>query len=332
MRYLLGSLAALVLLALLGALVPLAFTPHHAWRTPAAFDGERLCNPYQDLGPKWLKANFHAHSNVREGSHPPCAVIARYHAAGFDLAQVSDHMALTDTSSCNPGFIPTYEHGANLQEVHFTAIGANRTLSERYPLLQLTPQKQHTIDRLKGVAEYVVINHPWKPIGFSLAEMARLDGYDAIEVQGMGSGKIGRWWDVALTSGYPAWCFTGDDAHFPDRPFFGTRFTWLNVTSTDREAVLADLKAGRFFCGSRKDEGADEVVFPTAVVASGGAVSLTLSAPARKLRWIGAGGKVLAAENEVSRSRQSLGEEPYLRVEIETSGEDLFLNPVRRCR
>lgn len=327
----------LAALAALSIAIPIAgvaalplFTPPANGHSPAPFHGDAVCNPYRTLDGDWFRANFHAHSWRVEGKQSPCGVIAAYHRLGFAVAQVSDHALLTDTSSCNDGYIPTYEHGVNASEVHFTAIGAARALVDRYPFHQGLAQKQETIDRLRADGAFVVINHPCFHHAFTPEDMARLDRYQAIEVDTRFC-RDAVAWDEALTAGHAAWCFAGDDNHDASRPGTGSRFLYVDAPSTGPADVLEALRSGRFVCGTRLDYNTDEIVpAPRSVEVRGDRVHVSLQVPAT-VRWIGAGGRVLREEAGVREDEMALGAEPYLRIEASTPSEKVYLQPVRRC-
>lgn len=330
-----------LVVVLLAAFVPTLFTARHAWRTPHAFTGPKICNPYEATngsiatsgpGPHWFRANFHAHSNVWEGKQPPCELIAKYHSIGFEVAEVSDHQALTDTSACNESFIPTYEHGANLRSVHFLAIGAKQKLFDRYPLWVGLAQKQETIDRLKADADFVVVNHPCHNHGFFPSDFQWLDGYDAVDVQGHFC-KDSSFWDAALTAGYPAWCFSGDDVHDVSKPITGARYVYLHADSTKPADVERSLHAGTYVCGFRLDEATEPLVpFPKSLtVSSSGEIAVSLAVPATKLDWIGENGRILREDHDVSDASFPMANEPYVRVEAWTGSQRAYFQPVRRC-
>ena len=325
--------AAVVLLLLAFTFLPAIFTARHAWRTPKPFSGPKVCNPYDALASDthWFRANFHAHSNVWEGKQPPCEVIAAYKKLGYDVAEVSDHGALSDTSACNDAFIPTYEHGANLRSVHFSAIGALRTIRDRHPVWVGLSQKQETIDRLKEVSEFVVVNHPCHNGAFSPSDFSKLEGYDAVDVQGLYC-KSTEFWDSALSSGTPAWCFAGDDIHDIRKAGTGARYLYVDAPDTKREDVIRALRAGHFVCGFRKDDATDsDVPYPSALAVSNGTISLAIAKKATLVRWIGEEGKVLREDRDVSSATFPMETHPYVRLEIETASQRIWTQPVRRC-
>jgi len=334
-------LAALVALLVVVAVVPaLLFTRAHAWRTPHPFTGAKVCNPYEATngaiattgpGPHWFRANFHTHSSAWEGKQPPCDVVAAYHKLGYEVAEVSDHGVISDTSSCNPEYIPTYEHGANARSVHFTVIDAKAVQPDRYPLWVGLAQKQDTIDRLKSDGSYVVVNHPCHNHGFFPGEFQWLEGYDAVDVQGHFC-KDSSFWDSALTAGVAAWCFSGDDVHDVTTPATGARYVYVHAASTSRADVLAALRAGTFVCGFRLDEATEPFVpFPTALTVSAGTISLTIARPAKTIRWIAEGGAILREDRDTDHATFPMGAHSYIRVEAQTGSQRAYFQPVRRC-
>ena len=321
--------------AVVGLAVAPLFTPSHSWRPPTPFAGAQLCNPYQDASPdsaaSWFRANFHAHSSRFEGHQAPCDVVAAYHQRGYAVAEVSDHGLLTDTSACNASYIPTYEHGTNLDLVHFTAIGVTHAQLDRYPLWQDVDQKQATIDDLRADGAFVVVNHPCFKHSFKPDDFSKLDGYQAVEIQTRYCHDSSGW-DDALTAGRAVWCFTGDDNHDTRSVWTGYRYLYVDAPSTEPADVMAALRGGRFVCGWKQDDATDDVVpYPRSLQVHGDLVSLQTSVKASSIRWIGAGGKLLRETANADADEMRIGDEPYVRVEVATPSQKVYYQPIRRC-
>ncbi len=196
------------------------------------FAGRDWYNPYEQVHPggRWLRANFHAHSNAwgfftNGRKNTVKDILVKYDSLGYDIIGISDYQHITDslafagagTPSRSRLFIPVYEHGFNLLKTHQGSIGARKVYWNDFILPQTRSQKQHILNKLGERSTLVTLNHPAWMHGYSPGHVRRLSGYHLFEVLNDFWISEGLW-DVALSSGKPAMLIAGDDAHNVFKP------------------------------------------------------------------------------------------------------------------
>lgn len=200
---------------------------------PRPFEGAYWYNPYEQLangGKRWLRANFHAHSNAWGGltsgrKNTVDDILLIYDSLGYDIIGISDYQHITleegvwenEQTGSRMLTIPVYEHGYNIKKTHQGVIGARKVYWNDYILPQTRSQKQHVIKKLKEHGRLVVLHHPDWIGGYNKRDMRSLTGYDLFEV--LNDFWISEdLWDVALSAGRPAMLLAGDDAHNVFKP------------------------------------------------------------------------------------------------------------------
>jgi hypothetical protein len=196
------------------------------------FSGPYWYNPYEQVHPggRWLRANFHAHSNTwgffTNGRNNTVEdILDKYDSLGYDIVGVSDYQKITETqglagSGTTSGsrlFIPVYEHGFNLLKTHQGSIGARKVFWNDFILPHTRSQKQHILNRLGERSALVALNHPAWMGGYGHRDVRRLSGYHLFEVLNDFWISEGLW-DEALSSGKSAMLIAGDDAHNVFKP------------------------------------------------------------------------------------------------------------------
>ncbi len=231
-----------------------------------------------------------------------------------------------------PVHVPCYEHGYGLTQQHQTVLGAASVDWFEYPLFQLAANKQHVLDRLKRGAPLVVLNHATKGVGYSPADFRRLGGYDALEIASKNiTAKDGtRFWDEALSAGHAVFGVAADDGHRQYK-IKHSAMGWVEIDGRERTtpAVLDALRAGRFY--SVWAERATPGTEVESVRIEEGRLRVKLTNDADELRAIGQDGEV----RQVSRNQPGIeyvirADDPYLRVEVDSAGTTIFLNPLFR--
>ena len=200
-------LAALALALAALAYFELVWPPRYEFPPPTPFKGDRWYNPYAGYRGGGLLANFHAHSEVwgglTFGDTPRHELYALYKQRGYDVIGISDYMTIAPPQNAGDIYLSAYEHGYTPGRRHQTVIGASRVSWFDYPLGGSVEQKQDVLDRLRPEAQFLIINHPTKADSYAIEDLAKLTGYDALEV----ASKYGMWddfWDAALSAGRPA--------------------------------------------------------------------------------------------------------------------------------
>jgi hypothetical protein len=307
---------------------PYLIFPAYDFPPPTPFHGTHWYNPYDGATAPWQMANFHAHSRawggVTNGRQQPNQVIARYASLGYALPTLSNYLE-TDTIA---GTLAVYEHGLNLTKAHALVIGARRVDWLDFPLGQGIQHTQFLLNRLSADGE-VAITHPYLRGAHSLDDMARLAGYDLLEVVSH-FGCAEAYWDAALSAGRPIWGIGGDDTHnASDARQTGRMWTLVSAASLSRDDVLAALRAGRTIT-VRGRAGRDAVAMRT-VAMRGDTLSVELDRHVERIEFIGQQGRLLARTSGDARASFVVpAGEPYVRTVVRDAGTTLFLNPVVR--
>jgi hypothetical protein len=336
-RHLRRFFAALVLALAVLAYFELAWAPFYEFPAPQPFRGDHWYNPYAGYRGGGLLANFHAHSEawggLTFGNTPRHELFAMYKARGYDVIGISDYMSLSQPDGdAGEIYLSSYEHGFTPGRHHHTVIGADHVSWFDYPLGRSTRQKQDVIDRLRASAPFVVVNHPTKAASFSIADLERLTGYDAIEV----ATKYGVWddfWDAALSAGRPIWGMAADDGHAQTETDAGSHLgigaVVVHTAERTPEAILRALRDGRFHSlYTRQGEG--PIALELCEIENG-QLHVRVGERANVIRFYGPYGDLRYEVSGRPEASYSIGaDDPYVRVEVIAHGAVLFLNPVLR--
>jgi hypothetical protein len=214
---------------------------------------------------RFFRGNLHCHSNRSDGLREPEEVAAAYRGAGYDFLCLSDHFEeeygwrVTDTRPFrDEGF--TTIVGAELS----SAPWGNRnaywvTAAGLPPDFAAPPPGEHAeaILRARALGAFVVMLHPGlNNLPHAAAvESPALEAVHAVEVYNhncamaaLPDRAFGAYMlDGLLEGGRKVLANAGDDAHFGHpRDRFGG---WVEVYSDrlDPDALLASLKAGRYY-------------------------------------------------------------------------------------
>jgi len=332
------------------------------------FSGQYWYNPYEQVHPggRWLRANFHAHSNAggfftngRKNTRED--IVLKYDSLGYDIIGISDYQHITDslalagagTPSAPRLYIPVYEHGFNVLKTHQSSIGARKVYWNDFILPQTWSQKQHILNRLQERAALVALNHPAWMGGYSQRDVRRLSGYHLFEVLNDFWISEGLW-DVALSSGKPAMLIAGDDAHNVFKPTDLARdltmifSNSLPGTSCPPKTVYRALETGaaygievtrRVARGSvvQKRACLDAMPVLQSCRIKGDSLVVVLTGRARQFNFIGQDGAFLksvpgTADGAADSAFYILqAQDRYVRVKISLpDSSHLYLNPVMR--
>jgi len=325
--------------------------PIYTFEEPKPFYGDKFYNPYQSLEPdRWRKCSFHLHSHSwLEPTHnvnTPEEFYAAYRKLKFDAIAISNHMAIDETYSESPLYIPAYEHGYSIKKIHQLALGAQKVVWYDCVILQNLNHKQYIIDLLKEHSRYVALNHPGIRKGYLPDDMKYLSGYDFVEVLNRHH-IYEEEWDAALSHGHKVWLIASDDAHSVDNIGEVQRSaTFVNVSDDNTsvltgDAILERLAQGAAF-GVRfpsslatwedKILAAENVSFPVAIRVQEDSLHVVWQERMTQIDFIGDTGNLLKTSIDTDTAFYSLRpEDTYVRVRI-TSPEGLvyYLNPVIR--
>src|SRR5262245_4241343 len=250
-----ASLAVIVLL-------PYLRGPVYRFPNASPFVGSTLLNPYAELGADWQRANLHAHGRAWSGLtngrlQSDEEIVRAYRSFGYSVAGVSDyhHIAAHEGVAT----LPIYEHGYNIGKRHQLAIGARRVVWFDFPLGQTLSHQQFVIDRVASSADLVALTHPSSRDAYTPANLAKLTGYQLIEVVN-GPFRFEETWDAALSAGRLVWGIGNDDTHDLDDPRrTAMAWTMINASTNTLPDIVEALRSGRAYAVSRTNEIASAV-------------------------------------------------------------------------
>ena len=325
-------LRSLAILALSVLLLPYVLVPVYMFPAPTPFAGQILYNPYDGLGQRWQRANFHAHSRawggVTSGVQSADELRAAYVARGYDVIGISNYHQITRADG-DSAFLPIYEHGFSIRKTHQLVIGARRVLARDFPLWQTTQAKQYLLTRLRDSFALTAVVHPYLRTGYGVAQLAALSGYDLLEVRSHWA-DASAWWDAVLSAGNPIWAIGNDDSHDVGKPReVGVVWTEVNAATAAPAAILSALRRGRMYVVAG-------VTGKTAarlesVVVHGDTVTTRFDQSMDTIEVITDGGTVrskVSGSQDVSYVVTSA--DHYARVIATSPGGTLYINPVLR--
>ncbi len=221
--------ACLKLVAAFGLLFVLALVvtgvgPVYSFRSPEAFSGEDIFNPYAslDTAQGWKRAVFHTHTRVK-GPWPmnecpqwPSYVDSVYRVLGYDIITFSNHNEITTHPFDSTLQVNVYEHGYSIPQYHLLVFGSRKVIHWD-PLLPLTSsQKQFALDYLGRSSDFIQMNHPYRVRFTRKKHLEDVSGYQIMELDTHISTE-NEYWDWALSAGHYSFGLANDDLHFPDR-------------------------------------------------------------------------------------------------------------------
>jgi hypothetical protein len=325
------------------------FCPAYSFTDNKPFSGDKWYNPYAntDSG-TWIKCNFHAHvkawGGISNGHGTVADVWKGYDSLGYTIHCVSDYHKINDDFKDNPEYISAYEHGYNIKKTHQLILGGDKVHWLDYILPQTLSNKQDILNKLsKEDDNVIIINHPGMRNGYTADDMKYLVNYDCIEILNPQAISLTQW-DAALSSGMPVFAVGDDDMHNVFHPLeMGRYCTWLNVTSVNRQNVLAALKEGKGYAMSigqiqNEDHFARQRRISSGLPVlknfflSGDTLSIEMSKDTREMKFIGQNGKILATVNNTATASYVLKPgDTYVRISAQFGdGTEIFLNPVFR--
>ena len=201
----------------------------------------------------FFKANFHCHTTNSDGRLDPASVVSFYRNAGYDILSITDHRTVTETDSGQLLLIPGIELDYVLpgQWVHILGLGMDKTISALWDRSGTPQDGIDLINRLGGIA---VLAHPaWSlnPPAFmrSLSGLAGVEIWNSVSTLPLNGDRAdsSSLLDVTWASGgelLPV--FANDDSH-PYRDEAGVAATMVQAEELTAGAVMAALRAGRFY-------------------------------------------------------------------------------------
>lgn len=332
----------------LGALVLVTYviSPFYIFPEAEPFRGENIHNPYEEVGPDtWLKGNFQVQSRVWGGitngrKNTSEAIYQVYQDLGYDVIGISDYMHINTWAKDSADWFPMYEHGIGIKKNHQICMGSEKVNWLDYPFPQHIHQKQHILDVLRPNNELVCIAHPKLLNAYSPADLAKLSGYDCIEVLNNFRESVVHW-DSALSAGRIVYIMANDDAHDITKPHEVGRYCTMVSSEKDGAKIVTAMKEGRAY-GVRLPRGegmsfeekyaaAEHMPLLKGLEVEDGKVTVRVSDTA-DFSFIGQGGELKhSIGNRKEATYTFSADDSYIRAEVAFSdGTRFFLNPVFR--
>lgn len=244
---------------------------------------------------RFFRGNLHCHSTLSDGVLDPAEVCRRYAAEGYDFLALTDHFVglygypVADTKPFRDNRFTTLLGAelhsgalANGELWHILAVGLPEDFapsqSPGFHPVEGQESGPELAARAAASGAFVAVAHPhWS--GLTLADARSLRAAHAVEVynhgchtgcdRGSGFGIA----DLLLSEGRRLSLIATDDAHFSEPDHFGG---WVMVKAEENspEALLAALKAGRFYASQGPEIRGIEVTPDTVEVECSAAASV----------------------------------------------------------
>lgn len=333
MPWLYRSLALLCLFLAFYLLFTEAIIPVYAFERPRPFHGRTWYNPFEAETLLWSRANFHIHSRtwggLTNGYNTPAQIQAAYQKHDIHWIGISDYQRINPESP-----IPLYEHGWNIGKVHQLCFWPEKVRWFDIPHGQSIHQKQLILAFLRESCPFVVIAHPRFMHSYTGEELARLGGYDAIEVLNRYGDSVAEW-DSALSSGHYAPILAHDNVHNVENPHeLLSRWTEIAISPTASvETLKSALTAGKTVGYKNRTPTPITRPYPqfARIQIRGDTLWVKLTQPADSLRVIGQGGTVRAVRYHTDTLRYVASfQDTYLRLEAYTPEIEAYTSPIVR--
>jgi hypothetical protein len=323
-------------------------SPIYKFPEQKPFHGDKIWNPYAGIDSlKWYKCNFHLHTQSWKGltdgrKNNVDDVLEIYKNLGYNVISISNYEKIEKVTTTDMIFIPTYEHGYNIQKTHHLCVGSKSVDWLDYPLYQTIHQKQFVINWLRDNNELVALAHPILRLAYSVDDMKYLTNYDCIEVINH-FGISEQHWDAALSSGKPVYIIGNDDAHdINNTDEVGHCFTMAAADTLTRENILNAIKSGQAYGVNfhiipnekYQDMAIRVKKLPTLkkVNVSNDSLFVEISQVAKEIRFIGQHGTIKKVINNSNIGSYLIhSNDTYIRTVLTFEDETKFyLNPVFR--
>jgi hypothetical protein len=202
----------------------------------------------------WLRCQLHAHTTNSDGSPSPAELCAHYLGLGFDVLAITDHWHVTGHDLDGLVVVPSSELTARAEtpsgEAEVLALGVHDL-----------PEMREAFADIEALAAWIAAHggvpflcHPyWSGLRAdqilaapSLAGIEIWNGGSEIQ---QGNGLSTVHWDDAIQQGRMLLGIATDDCHEPGQDS-GFGWTWVQAAERSEAAVLAALRAGRFYASA----------------------------------------------------------------------------------
>lgn len=327
------------------------FCPQFIFKAPVEFSGDSIYNPYENFVSKnYVKSNFHAHSKfglgITNGAGTSKDIWDKYRNLGYVFHSVSQYQHIDKFGVENKNYIPSYEHGYNINKTHQLLLGGKNVVQKDYIFPQNIHQKQYVLAKLaEDTSNVIVLNHPDLNSGYSLTDLKYLQYYDCIEVLNPSAQSFAHW-DIALSAGKKVFIVGNDDLHDINNKNQIARFTTLvNSPNHIAKEAITSLKIGSSIAmwlpqihnesmdDKKKKFDASKITLDKIGV-EGDKIVIKFTESVLQVNIIGQNGKILySGRNKENLEFPFTKEDTYLRVEYKTNdGIQYFLNPLFRYK
>ncbi len=312
--------------------------------TSISKESDILYSPYKSGEPLWVPVCMHIHTNRWEATYPLNSVVNHYKTIGAGVVIVTDHNRVTWDKKHQDYTLKAYEHGWGPHSSHVLAIGAENTITDRFPFGSVSVGKADTLSRLADEAPFLVLAHPDPDKSWSSKDVESLE-YHALEIFNKSYNST-QPWDRALSAGNLVWCSAGDDCHdIRSRHQTGKRFLLVDLKESppdqsgefDKTAIIAALQNGAFVAVRHKSRELTTSLInhnlPMIVEFdwSGTSLSFKFDRIVDQVVVRGEEGRVVSTFEKSEQVRCSpMENEGYVRVELYHNNHIVALNPVVR--
>lgn len=312
------------------------FCPQFIFADPKPFSGNNIYNPYASFDSnKWVKCNFHAHSNawsgITNGHGSSKDIHQAYDSLGYGIFSVSDYQKINKAGIENTNYISAYEHGFGLEKTHQLVLGDSAVCWTEFLLPQTLSNKQYILNRLSvNKSNVITLNHPAMRNGYTPEDLKYLSGYHCIEVLNPCVVSLAHW-DTALSNGKPVFITGNDDLHnvFKEKRL-GSMCTWVNVSIANKGSVLEALKKGKSY-GMITGQAKKLPVLKKLTLVND-TLNVEVDKKAARIIISGQNGKILNTFDDTHSMKYGIrSSDSYVRVRLDfDSGTSVFLNPLFR--
>jgi hypothetical protein len=226
-------------------------------------------------------------------------------------------------------YIPTYEHGLNIQKVHCLCIGASDVSFLDYPWHVSLSLTQHVIHSLRQHCELVALAHPGARMAHSPEDMSELDGMQLIELVNTKDMDV-PFWDGALSCGRACWILSDDDIHSLNDEKIFRHWNMVYAPAPTASSVIQAMKYGHHY-GIISYDGLCEDNRLNTFQISGDTLHVALRDSFNRMDFIGQGGAALHTVTHSASGKYTLQDnDTYVRVEVHNTHCVMYLNPIFR--
>jgi hypothetical protein len=202
------------------------------------------------------KGNTHTHTTQSDGVLAPPDAAAYYAAQGYDFLTLTDHWKTAPESRLGDMLVLSgveLDYALPHQVIHLVGVGTDPQKLSLDRRTRDTQTAQHGIDMIRRAGGCAILAHPawslntWDAVrglhGLCGAEIFNACSQPPWNARRGDSGSL---MDTFAANGLLLNCVAADDSHFYDGEAC-TAFIQVQAEENTRDAILAGLRAGRFY-------------------------------------------------------------------------------------